>query len=217
MILDWRELLRRMPESALINVEEYAAELDAVDASVQKSAAAHGGRTFISPFGWGDPIVKDSLVVGIDQRPIAPIPSADPARIAVAVLQRLHFSAKALFHDDPADETTAMYVLLAMADRLLKRRLRLSPPTARDLVRLVDAPPITSAHPQGFGYLSQILKQLERAFSPPVPAAVGTALKGLHTNLSRPTPREPWERRKAPRVSKSRQNACRRIERLLGE
>src|SRR5262245_51080484 len=119
----------------MVNLEHYAAELDAVDASISKSVAAHDGITLISPWGWGDPIVVNSVVVGTNRRPVAPVSITDPARVAVAVLQRLYFERKAAFcGSDLCHDSAPTYILLAMADRLLMRRLKLSPSIGADLI-----------------------------------------------------------------------------------
>jgi hypothetical protein len=77
-----------MPGSAVVDVEAYAAELDAVETAVDKSISAHDGITMLSPWGWGDPQVRDSVIVGVDKRPVAPILAVDADRAAVAILQR---------------------------------------------------------------------------------------------------------------------------------
>jgi hypothetical protein len=228
---DWRELFRRTPDMALIDIDEYAGELDAIDASVRNTLKAHFGIESITPdlwgnailkdaltipFSWAEPIETDSVIVGINQRPIVPIPRAEPARLAVATLQLRQYWLRNLFFDKgSARSIPLLNVLKAMTNSLLKRKLELSPKSARDLVLLLNSPPITKKHEQAFEYLFEILKLLERSFSPPVPSTVRGPLKQLHKNLSRPIPRYSWEHRKKPRVLKRYQNACGRIERLL--
>jgi hypothetical protein len=216
----WPELLKRTRASARIDVAQYAAELDAIDDAVAKSVAAHDGKTSLSPWGWGDPIVNGSVIAGVDRRPIAPIRSADPGRVAVAILQRLYIERKAGFcGGDICSEVATIYVLLAMADRLLKRRLQLSPATGGDLARVINAPPLSSAHEQGFEYLFQALKQLERSFPPPVPDVVRGPLKKLQDGLTTSSirPKKAWERGRALKVSKRYENACQRISQMLGD
>ena len=53
MVNEWRNLVQKMPNAALVNVERYAAELDAVDVAVGKSIAAHGGENEYVSLGMG--------------------------------------------------------------------------------------------------------------------------------------------------------------------
>jgi len=201
-------------------VQEYSAGLDAVDAAVRGSVDAHGERQSLSPFGWGDPVVKDSVVVGVERRPIAPVKSSDPGRTAVAVLQRLYLARKAMFTPGfPTDDHGEFYVLLAMADRLLARKLTLIPESGRALIALANAPPLIAAHQRSYEFLTAILKQLESSFVPPVPPLMREPLKELLGTLSTPFVQHPWKGKRAgkPKVPKRYENACRRIERLLGD
>jgi len=217
---DWRIIAQRIPEAVLIDVQAYSAELDAVDAAVRGSVGAHGERQTLSPFGWGDPVVRDSVVVGVERRPIAPVKSSDPGRAAVAVLQRLYLARKAMSTPGfTTDDHGELYVLLAMADRLLARKLTLSPESGRDLTILVNAPPLPAAHKRAYEYLTAILKRLESSFVPPVPPLMREPLKELLGTLSTPFVQHPWKGQRAgkAKVPKRYESACRRIERLLAE
>ena len=217
MIASWRTIAREIPEAVLIDTSAYSAELDAVDIAVEKSLKAHGSATSLSPFGWGDPVIKDSVVVGVAKRMIAPVVTSEPARVAVAAFQRLYLSRRTGFSGTIQSENFgAFYIILAMNDHLLARRLKLSNQTALDLVQLVNGPPLTNAHRQNFEYLSQVLNQLERFVAPPAPRPLRESLQRLNDVLSIPFSQYPWKKSK-PIVPKRFQKACARIQRLLGQ
>ena len=100
-------------------------------------------------------------------------------------------------------DVATIYVLLAMADRLLKRKLEVSPAIGSDLMRLLNGPPHSTDHAQHYEYLFQLFKHIEKSISRPIPIELRDALKQLRSNLSVPIPRNSWERRKKPKVSKA--------------
>jgi hypothetical protein len=102
-----------------------------------------------------------------------------------------------------------------MADRLLKRRLQLSPAAGADLIRLLNAPPLSSAHEQSFEYLFPVFKLVEASFEVFLPGPLRQPLRELRCSLLRPIPAKAWERRKGPKVSKRNQNICQRISKML--
>jgi hypothetical protein len=157
------------------------------------------------------------MVVGVERRPIAPVVSSNAARTAVATFQRLYLSRKSHFVKGwKGHDFSEVYVLLAMCDRLFTRKLKLTAETARDLIRLVNAPPLTEAHTRDYEYLAAIFKQIDRCFVPPVPPLLREPLLEMHATLSTPFAQAPWRSQKAT-VPKRHQNACKRIERLLVE
>ena len=217
MVEDWRKVVERDPKIARIDISEYAPELDAVEHSVRRTLEAHGSRRDCHRLGGGDEVVKDAVLVGVTQRPIVPVAATDPARVAVAALQRLrwiHLS------DSDADyrkySADAFYVLQAMVDRLLSRKLKINAQTGKDLLVLVSRPPWIEKPQQADFYVTPVLKQIEQ-FSPPVPEPIRDALICLLEELSMPFSQKPWMGRNGskPIVPKRHQNYCARIQKLL--
>lgn len=206
MKYEWRQIVKREPAAAVPQIEDYAFELDAIDVSVRKTLGTLSTPMTISPFGWGDQAGPGSLKAV--RRPIVPVVADDQAKLAVAILQRLHFCRRAMFFGrEPETDLGVCYVLLAMADRVMGRKLVLSPSTASDLVEVLL---------KTCEYLAPAMKQIERSFSPPVPAKLRVPLRLLHKALSTPVPKCSWKPRSPMIVPKRNQNMCRRIERLLG-
>lgn len=184
--MPWRELACAFPQLVKIDVECYAAVLDAVDQSVSASQAAHGKDVLMSPFGWGMPVIQDSRVVRVETYPIAPVRASDPALVLIACLQRLALNRAALWAGAPLAESAGVfYVLRTMAEKALKRRLIIKTDIAADLIKFAVLP---SANQGDAGYdefLFPIIKHIERSVQPPAPAALQEQLQVLSAKLSR--------------------------------
>jgi hypothetical protein len=199
--------LQREPATGVRNIENYAPELEAIDVAVLKTIATHPGKITISPFGWGEPASPGSGTFKAVGRPIVPVVADDQAKLTIAVLQRLYLCRRAMFFEKDPD-LGVFYVLLAMADRLMSRKMILSASTAHDLVEVLR---------KTCEYLSQPMTHIERSFSPPVPAKLRSPLKRLQAKLSTPVKKCSWKPRSPMIVPKRNQNMCQRIERLLGK
>lgn len=186
----WRDLARALPHATRINPDAYAVELDAVDDALRRAES------------W-EPTPLDERSLGVfetgDGPPVeiiareAPLPSVrgdDPARVAVAVLQRLAWNTAATWTGAGNDAPPGGYgtdrfaKLYWMARILLRRRLRPTATVATDLIGFAVAAPPTPGRPPSAGdFLYPVLKVIERQFTPPTPRSLRPALRSLSDTL----------------------------------
>ena len=218
----WRDVAKRFPNHVLVELNRYEAPLDAVEASVRSTRTAHGKPIGLSPFGWGEPRVEGNMVVGVTPLPVTPVRAAEPSVLAVAVLQYLALNGclqwtETTYRPELHDE---FYILLAMADRLVRRRLVLDVATAADLIMFCVFPPLAPRQQYGRSdFLAPILKLVEKNFSPPIPVELPKPLHRLLGQLEGMAA----EQRSAQKKSKQRQSSTRidkfadRVKKLLAE
>jgi hypothetical protein len=85
-VRDWRWLAASYPAAAPFDIAPYESPLDQIARSIRAMLDAHGERTSLSPFGWGDAVLVENRVAKVERRPIKPIPRSDPADVLIALL-----------------------------------------------------------------------------------------------------------------------------------
>jgi hypothetical protein len=220
----WRELAAAVPHATRIDADSYALELDAVDDALCRAEAwvptpIDEQTLAIVETGDGPPIE----LIG-HRWPQPSIRGDDPARIAVAVLQRFAWNVASNWHapdlDAPLDGYSAhrFTKLYGMASTLLSRRLRPTPEVAADLVAFAIIPPCSAEQQGRDDFLYPILKVLERQFTPPVTSTLRAALTLLIGRVESIRANQIARRRRfRQRLASKRQDlAIERARRLIG-
>jgi hypothetical protein len=159
----------------LIDPAAYAGALDAIDAILADPAKQPAGRVLeLAPGG---------RLVQVGEDPRRWRPPADAAEpLAVAALQRFVWHEAERFSPRPRDDGEFNRVM-SLADRLVKRKLRLAPRAAGDLAMFGLFPPMNVPHNVRGDYLAPVLKHLEAALVPPAPRPARKGLQYLRQRI----------------------------------